>query len=158
MKITQITFLLILLSLTPTQIFSQTPNFTGTWILNLEKSNLEDQPDGLTGSIFIIEQDGDNFKLTRYHIYGDKKNKISFSMVADGKTRRVKILFKGQLLWSDNNLQASLWRKDFSNVVNYKFGINENEFIADEVMKSKYDNHHNVWVFDREIVIAPEKN
>ena len=79
-------------------------------------------------------------------------------MVADGKTRRVKILFKGQLLWSDNNLQASLWRKDFSNIVNYKFGINENEFIADEVMKSKYDNHHNAWVFDREIVIAPEKN
>ena len=102
MKITQITFLLILLSLTPTQIFSQTPNFTGTWILNLEKSNLEDQPDGLTGSIFIIDQVGDNFKLTRYHIYGDKKNKISFSMVADGKTRRVKILFKGQLLWRVN--------------------------------------------------------
>ena len=133
------------------QIFAQTPNYTGTWLLNLEKSQLESRPQGLTSSVFIIKQDGDKFSLTRYHIFGDKKKKISFKMVADGKTRRVKILFKGKLERKENNLQATLWRKNFLNIVNYKFGNNRNEFIADEVLTSKPNNHHNIWVFDREI-------
>ena len=152
MKITQITFLLFLISLCPIQIFSQTPNYSGTWILNLEKSNLESQPDGLTGSIFIIDQEGDEFSLTRYHIYGDKKKKISFKMLEDGKTRRVKIFFKGKLEWKEDTLQASLWNNNFSNIVNYKFGVDQNEFIADEIMTSEKHSHHNIWVFDREIV------
>jgi len=133
------------------QIFAQTPNYTGTWVLNLEKSQLESRPKGLTSSVFIIKQDGDKFSLTRYHIFGDKKKKISFKMVADDKTRRVKILFKGKLERKENNLQATLWRKNFLNIVNYKFGNNQNEFIADEVLTSKPNSHHNIWVFDREI-------
>jgi len=133
------------------QIFAQTPNYTGTWVLNLEKSQLEFRPTGLTSSVFIIKQDGDKFSLTRYHIFGDKKKKISFKMVADGKTRRVKILFKGKLERKENNLQATLWRKNFLNIVNYKFGNSQNEFIADEVLTSKPNNHHNIWFFDREI-------
>ena len=158
MKITQITFLLFLISLCPSQIFSQTPNYSGTWILNLQKSQLESKPDGLTGSIFIIDQEGDEFSLTRYHIYGDKKKKISFNMLADGKLRRVKIMFKGILEWKENALQATLWNKGFSNIVNYtnivnyKFGVDQNEFIADEIMISEKHSHHNIWVFDREIV------
>ncbi|MFI5406157.1 MAG: hypothetical protein ACHQ1D_06545, partial [Nitrososphaerales archaeon] len=131
--------------------FAQTSNYTGTWVLNLEKSQLEDRPEGLTSTVFIIKQDGDKFSLTRYHIIGDKKKKISFKMVADGKTRKVKILFKGKLERKENNLQATLWRKNFLNIVNYKFGINQDELIADEVFTSKANNHHNIWVFDKEI-------
>ncbi len=132
-------------------IFAQIPNYTGTWVLNIEKSQLESRPKGLTSSVFVIKQDGDKFSLTRYHLFGDKKKKISFKMVADGKTRRVKILFKGKLERKENNLQATLWRKDFLNIVNYKFGNSQNEFIADEILTSKPNNHHNIWVFDREI-------
>jgi hypothetical protein len=65
------------------------------------------------------------------------------------KTRRVKILFKGKLEEKENQLLAILWRKNFSNIVNYKFGNNKNEFIADEVFTGKPQNHHNIWVFDR---------
>ena len=133
------------------QIFAEPPNYTGTWVLNLDKSKLEDRPNGLTSSLFIIKQDGDKFRLTRYHIFGDKKNKISFKMVADGKTRRVKILFRGKLEQKENSLQATLWRKNFLNIVNYKFGNGQNEFIADEVFTGNPKNHHNIWVFDREI-------
>jgi hypothetical protein len=132
------------------QIVAQTNNYTGTWVLNLEKSQLESPPEGFTGSLFIIKQEGDKFKLTRYHLFGEKKKKISFKMVADGKTRKVKILFNGKLEWKENNLQATLWRKNFSNIVLYKFGSNENEFIADEVFTGNPKNYHNVWVFDRE--------
>ena len=133
------------------QIFSQTPNYTGTWVLNLEKSKLEHRPDGLTSSVFIIKQDGDKFRLTRSHIFGDKKNKISFKMAADGKTRRVKILFKAKLEKKENSLQATLWRKNFLNIVNYRFGNDQNELIADEVFTGRPKDHHSIWVFDREI-------
>ena len=132
------------------QTFTQKPNYTGTWVLNLEKSNLESQPEGLTGSVFIIKQEGNKFKLTRYHISGEKKNKISFKMKADGKIRKVKLLFKGKLEWKENNLQATLWRKNFLNIVNYKIGNSQNEFIADEVFTGHPKDHHNIWVFDRE--------
>jgi hypothetical protein len=71
-------------------------------------------------------------------------------MIADGKTRKVKILFNGKLEWKENNLQATLWRKNFSNIVLYKFGNNQNEFIANEVFTGIPKNYHNVWVFDRE--------
>ena len=130
-------------------LIAQKPNFTGTWVLNLDKSKLESQEAGFTSSLFIIKQEGDKFKLTRYHIFGEKKNKISFKMIADEKTRRVKLLFKGKLEWKDNNLQATLWRKNFLNIVNYKFGSSQNEFIADEVFTGYPKNHHSVWVFDK---------
>lgn len=132
------------------QIFGQTPNYTGTWVLNFEKSTLEHPPKGLIRTVFIIKQDGDKFKLTRYHIFGDKKKKIRFKMIADNKTRRVKMLFKGKLEQKGNSLQATLWRNNFLNIVNYKFGNSRDEFIADEVFTGKPQNHHNIWVFERE--------
>lgn len=149
-KLISTLLLITALVLHQSQIFAQTPNYTGTWVLNLEKSQLESQPEGLTSTVFILNQDGDKFKLTRYHIFGDKKKKISFKMVADGKTRKLKILFKGKLERKENNLQATLWRKNFLNIVNYKFGTNQDEFIADEVFTSKSHNHHNIWVFERD--------
>jgi len=133
------------------QILAQTPNYTGTWVLNLEKSTLEHPPEGLTSTVFIIKQEGDKFRLTIYHVFGDKKKKISFKMIADGKKRKVKILFKGKLEQKENGLRATLWRKNFSNIVDYKFGNSQNEFIADEVFKGKPQDHHSIWVFDREI-------
>jgi|SRR4030095_12322197 len=142
--------LIVFILLAHQSTLAQKDNYAGTWILNFEKSKLEHRPDGLTSTVFVIEQDGDKFKLTRYHIFGEKKKKISFKMVADAKTRKVKVLFKGKLEWKENTLRATLWRKNFSNIVNYKFGENQNEFIADEVFTSKSQNHHNIWVFDRE--------
>lgn len=146
-KIKLLLFILLALRVTT---FAQKNNYTGTWILNFEKSKLEHRPSGLTSTIFIIKQEGDKLSLTRYHIFGDKKKKISFSMTADAQTRRIKLLFKGKLEWKDDNLQASLWRKGFSNIVNYKFGATQNEFIADEVFKGRPQDHHNIWVFDRQ--------
>lgn len=143
-----LTILCFLLYQSP--FFAQKPNYTGTWVLNLEKSKLESRDEGFTGSVFIMKQEGDKLKLTRYHIYGEKKNKISFKMIADGKTRRVKILFKGKLEWKENSLKATLWRKNFLNIVDYKFGSSPNEFIADEVFTGYPKNHHNIWVFDRD--------
>ncbi|MBL0355420.1 MAG: hypothetical protein IPP72_00355 [Chitinophagaceae bacterium] len=135
------------------QTFAQAPNFSGTWVLNFEKSNLDknDNLNGLTGQIFVIKQDSNKFSLKINHIYGDKKKKIGFRMLTDGKTRRVKIIFKGKLEQKENSLQATMWRKNYLNSVNYKFGANQNELIADEVFTGRPKNHHSIWVFDREI-------
>lgn len=130
--------------------FSQKPNYTGIWILNLQKSNLQaDWTKGLTKGVFEITQDGDKFKLSRYFIVKDKKRKLCFNMVADGKIRRIKIFFKGKLEWKENHLQATIFRNGFFNVVNYTFGENQNEFIADEVFTGRPQNYHNQWVFER---------
>ena len=133
-----------------TQVVAQAPNYTGTWVLNFNKSQLESRPEGLTSSVFIIKEDGDKFRLTRYHISGEKRSKIRFRMVADGKVKRVKLLFKGKLERKENTLQATLWGMGILNIVNYKFGNSQDEFIADEVFTGKPKNHHNIWVFDRE--------
>lgn len=72
-------------------------------------------------------------------------------MKADGKTRPVKLLFRGKLELPTTTIKASIWKNNFSNIVDYSFGSTQNELIADEVMKSKHDNHHNIWVFDKVI-------
>jgi hypothetical protein len=72
-------------------------------------------------------------------------------MISDGKTRNVLGSFNGKLEQKENYLQITIWDKNFLDKVQYKFGSNKDEFIADEVLKSDSDNHHNVWAFDRQI-------
>jgi hypothetical protein len=72
-------------------------------------------------------------------------------MLADGKTRRLKVLFKGKLEQKESSMQVTMWRKNYLNSVNYKFGTNKNELVADEVFTGKPKDHHSIWVFDREI-------
>ena len=134
----------------PLQTLAQTEDYSGSWLLNFEKSKLEHRREGLTGSRFVIRQQGDRFHLTRYQLFGARKKKLSFGMIADAKTRRVKLLFRCKLEWKEDGLWVTLWRKNFSNVVHYRFGKDQNELVADEVFKSKANNHHNIWVFDRE--------
>lgn len=150
-KIFKPLILIIGIFLCSSAVHAQHPDFSGTWILNLEKSKLEDVSDGFTGSVFIIAQEGDEFKLTRYHIYGKKQNRIKFKMKADGEERRIKLFFTGTLEWQGTNLVSDLWRNNFSNIVNYHFGTDTNEFVADEVYKGAPRDHHNIWVFDRMI-------
>lgn len=150
-KTTKLLLTIIILTTFNSSITGQAPNFSGTWILNFEKSKLEDKTDGLTGQMFIIKQEGDKFSLKIYHMYGDKKKKIGFKMLADGKTRSVKMIFKGKVEQKENGLQATMWRKNYLNIVNYKFGTNQNELIADEVFTGRPKNHHSIWVFDRKI-------
>lgn len=147
---TKFAFVLLVFNFGAFYSFGQPPDFSGTWKLDFGKSNLESKSEGLTSSIFLIEQNGDDFRLTRYHIFGEKKKKISFKMIADGKTRTVKILFKGKLEKTADGLKATLWRKNFSNIVDYKFGASHDELIADEVFENGAQKHHNIWVFIRE--------
>jgi hypothetical protein len=150
-RIINLLLITIILLVFNSSILAQSPNFSGTWVLNFEKSKLEDKNDKLTGQLFIIQQEGDKFSLKIYHMYGNKKKKIGFKMLADGKTRSVKLLFKGKLEKKERSLQATMWRKNYLNSVNYKFGTNQNELVADEVFTGRPKDHHSIWVFDREV-------
>jgi hypothetical protein len=132
-------------------LVAQIPNYTGTWVLNNEKSEIQSRPDGMTSAVFIIKQVEYDFSLTIHHIFGDKKDTIVIKMPSDGKTRQVLNTFKGKLEQKESYLQITLWKKDFLDIVKYKFGQNKNQFIADEVLTSDSDNHHNIWIFDRKI-------
>lgn len=131
---------------------AQAPDLSGTWVLNFEKSKLDktDNNKGLTGQVFIIRQNGNTFNLKIIHQYGDKKKKIGFRMLADGKTRRLKLLFKGKLEQNGNSLHAIMWRKHYHNSVHYTFGSTENELVADEIFTGRPKDHHSIWVFDRQ--------
>lgn len=150
----QLKYLVFLIGLMSFQPLEQEEklDLTGKWILNFEKSKLEDVSEGQTGSVFLIRQNGDKFDLKIIHIFGTREKKIGFKMIADGKTRSEKILFKGKLEQIENGLRASLWRRNFSNIVEYKFGNDKNELIANEVFKSNSKTYHNIWVFDKELV------
>ena len=149
----QIKILLTLVGLLffQSQIFAQTPNYSGTWVLNNKESKIQSRPDGMTSSVFIIKQVGNDFSLTIHHIFGNAKDTIFIKMLSDGKTRQVLNILKGKLEQKNNYLQITLWKRGFLDIVKYKFGQNKNQFIADEVLTSDSDNHHNIWVFDREI-------
>jgi hypothetical protein len=130
--------------------FAQTPNYRGTWVLNNEKSKIVSRPDGMTSSIFIIKQKGNDFSLTIHHIFGNEQDTIVIKMLSDGKTRKVLNVLQGKLERRKDGLHITLWKEDFLDKVTYRFGKDKNEFIADEVLISSSDNHHNIWIFDRD--------
>ena len=79
------------------QILAQTSNYSGTWVLNNEKSKIVSRPDGMTSSIFIIKQKGNDFSLTIHHVFGNQQDTIIIKMVSDGKPRKVLGVLDGKL-------------------------------------------------------------
>ncbi len=134
------------------QAFSQKPNYSGTWKINLHKSKFEAKwADSLTDGEFKIIQTGDNFKWSRYFIIKGKKSKMKLNLVADGKVRRKKFfLFKTKLEWQGNNLKVKIYRNGFSDIVEYKFGETEFELIIDEVFIGRPQDYHNHYVLEKQ--------
>lgn len=135
-----------------THIFSQRPNYSGTWKINLQKSKFEAKwTEGLTDGEFKIIQTGDKFRWSRYFIIKDKKSKMRLNLIADGKVRRIKFfLFKSKLEWQGDTLKVKIYRNGFSDVVEYKFGETENELIIDEVFIGRPQDYHNHYVLEKQ--------
>jgi hypothetical protein len=131
--------------------FAQTVNYSGTWVLNNEKSKIVSRPEGMTSSIFVIDQKGDDFSLTIHHVFSHQQDTIVIKMLSDGRTRKVLSELEGKLERRKDGLHITLWKKGFLDKVTYRFGKDKNEFIADEILISDSDNHHNIWVFDRDV-------
>jgi len=91
----------------------QTPNYSGIWILNNEKSKIPSRTEGMTGSIFIIEHKGNNFSITIHHQFDRLQDTIVIKMISDGITRKVLDVLEGKLEQKKDGLHITLWKKDF---------------------------------------------
>ncbi len=130
------------------------PDFSGTWIFNPAKSRLESTPP--TKSIFVIEHQDPNFKLTRTHTRGEKLNTLSFEVTTDGKELHQK---EGEyeawtrLTWMGEELVLDMimaYRGERgTNVVHYRLNDGGETFVAAEWYHMPGEVHHNLWVFDR---------
>src|SRR3954464_14300348 len=114
-----ILLLIILLLRFQLSTFAQTPNYSGTWLLNNEKSKIVSRPDGMTSSIFIIKQRGNDFSLTIHHVFGNQQDTVVIKMLSDGKTRKVLNVLQGKLERRKDGLHITLWKKDFLDKVTY---------------------------------------
>jgi hypothetical protein len=131
------------------------PDFSGTWKFNPEKSSLE--MTAPTKSIFVIEHQDSRFKLTRTHTWGEESNTLTFEVTTDGKEHHRKdgefeswtrMTWMGQELVLD--MRLAYGGEKGTNVVHYRLADGGKTFIAAEWKHMPREQHHNLWVFDRE--------
>jgi len=130
------------------------PDFSGTWIFNHEKSRLESDPP--TKSVFVIEHQDPNFKLTRTHTRGERSNTLTIEVTTDGKEQYRKegdweawtrMTWMGEELVLD--MKMAFRGEEGTNVVHYRLADEGKTFIAAEWYHMQRKQHHNLWVFDR---------
>jgi len=131
-----------------------TPNFSGHWKLNVEKSRLESpQPDS---SIFLIEHGEPRFVLTRTHTFADRSDTVRVELTTDGVEHRqdfgavrarMSLRWEGSDLFADMIVQTA--DDEGSNKVWYSLADGGKTLIVREEARSPKYRHDNLWVFDR---------
>jgi hypothetical protein len=132
------------------------PNFSGTWIFNPAKSRLEMEPP--TKMIWVIEHRDPKITTTstRTWTWGDDSGTSSFTV--DGKERYKKKDGEYELWTRHYWMGEELVREDKvahdgeegTNVVHYRLVDGGKTYVAAEWMHLGSEQHHNLWVFDRE--------
>lgn len=132
----------------------QTPDFSGTWTLHLERSRLEiEKP---TTTVFVIEHRDPALRVTRTHVYGDVSDTLTFELTTDGRSstfRHRGIEADMRARWKGDELvitmELHLPDDRGTQVVRYQMEDGGVTFVADERVKTVKHRHHNVWVFTR---------
>jgi hypothetical protein len=130
------------------------PHFTGRWVLNLQRSELQIPPP--ESSLFVIEHDESFFRLTRTHVYNGESNTISFELTTDGKEYDQdfgELHASSRLYWDDDRLVLDMKVRinddEGTNIAWYSLGDSGCIFIAVEQWRSAKHSHDNRWVYDR---------
>lgn len=133
------------------------PNFSGTWVLNTQKSRIKDPPASAT---FRIRHQEPNWHLSSTHVYQDGKRYVSdIDLRTDGTHElvthergydsRTRMYWDGDVLVRDEKARG----KDGTagaNVVRYSLSPDGKTLTAtehDEVSGSAWTNQ---WVFERQ--------
>ncbi len=143
------------------------PNFTGTWILNPQKSKLESENPPIA-SKFIIQHRDPRWRLKRTHIYRDgMHNTWSITLTTDGKHEAVQHDGSGgqaitRMYWDGNVLVLDMRLTDArgltgSNVVRYSLSTDGKTMTALEHEEYPGGKVTNEWVFGKEAP-KPVKN
>jgi hypothetical protein len=132
------------------------PDFSGIWVLNLQKSNLEIPPP--KSAIFVIDHREPHWVLERTHIWKDKdiEDVLKIELDIDGKqlvSDHGDNKIKAHMYWENETLifdsEIIIPNETASNVVRYVLKDNGKTFIADENYQSISHSHVNHWVFNK---------
>ena len=132
------------------------PSFTGTWILDLTKSDLEIRSP--ESSTFVISHSEPSWKLDRTHIYRGKPNNLVMELRTDGSPKTVEIghaQTESTLVWEGDSLILR-WQESRNSLptrngeVRYSLRDGAETLVAEERMTGKRVSYHNIWVFARQ--------
>ncbi len=130
------------------------PDFSGTWVLDKERSRLQiPAPDSTT---FVVEHSEPSFKLTRTHVVDGKPDTFSIALTTDGKevvTRQPDEVVTSTCRWEGEKLRfdSTIVRGDRrgTNLVTYSLSPDGKTFTALERFAGPKVKYENVWVFAR---------
>jgi hypothetical protein len=134
-------------------------NFSGVWILNLEKSKLQSTPPD--SSTFYISHNEQSFSLDRTHIINGLPDHFAIELKTDGTATEMnlrgidiiaKIYWDKEALVSDMSFRQG--NQDATNIVKYSIEDKGQTLIAEEYFSSSEHKHYNRWVFDRNEAVA----
>ena len=132
------------------------PDFSGTWVLNLEKSRLDPRMHVEMGTITIDHREP-QFHFHRLFVTAGKNDEFSYALTTDGKETVAEE--KGQtvhshLYWDGDVLVYSVLmvRQDgrqATNIVRYSLRDGGKTIVAEEKFRGPILKYDNLWISDR---------
>ena len=135
---------------------AQKPDFSGTWVLNLDKSRLQIE-DKIESGTFTIEHKEPDFRFSRVFVVGGKDDAVSYALTADGREKIVKepgrtttsrLYWDGDVLVLDERIVLGDGR-EATNVVRYSLRDEGKSLVAEEKFRGPRHKHDNLWVAER---------
>jgi hypothetical protein len=132
------------------------PDFSGTWVLNLQKSHLE-ADFGTQSGTFTVDHKEPAFRFRRVFIAGGKEDAASYELTTDGhekvvpgpgRTTTSRLYWDGDVLVLDEKIVLADGRAA-TNVVRYSLSDGGRTLVADEKFRGPFHKHDNLWVADR---------
>jgi len=129
----------------------QRSDFSGDWILNLNKSKLQaNWATGLTYGNFKIDHQEPNFSLWRTFTIKGKEQVMDFKIPTNGQKQKGKHKTIWSLSWEQDTLVFVVQRHEMTiDSVRYSLSADKKEFIADERVATPRESYYNRWVFDK---------
>jgi len=131
------------------------PDFSGTWVLNLEKTRLQSLR-GLESGEIVIEHAEPRFRFHRAFAIKGKTDSTSWQLTTDGReavveeggiTRKSRLFWDGDALVLDERLTAK-WGEATNNV-RYRLQDGGRTLVAEEQFRGSRFSYDNLWVADK---------
>ena len=134
---------------------AEKPDFSGTWVLNLEKTRLQSFR-GLESGEIVIEHAEPRFRFHRAFVIKGKTDSTSWQLTTDGRevvveeggiTRKSRLVWDGNALVLDERLTAK--GGEATNRVRYRLLDGGRTLVAEERFRGSRLSYDNLWVADK---------
>jgi hypothetical protein len=160
MRVSLITLVILLISTSVAYEISaqQKPDFSGVWIINKDKSNLQLKfLEKLERASAIIEHKDPHFRLNRVFTIDGQDNSLTLEVKTDGierssqegnQTHHSRLYWEGDTLVFVTRIIAP--QREGTNTVRYQLDENGTILKADEKFRGPRLKYDNVWVFEKQ--------